>query len=164
MWWWSATQADRPRLAGLQAMGENVAAAAAEFCCVLASPAAAAPLSAPGVFVDFLGLRLVRPIARVLRVKNRVARMKRDANRTGRRTQSIGATQGLCAIVTAAAALWLQQTCVCLAHGPGWHWPAHMVAGGTSRLPLCSCFLVEAIVAVFECLVSRHGCTQVSST
>ena len=55
-------QAFRRLLAGPQAMGENVAAAAAEFCRVLGSPAAGAPPSVPGAFVDFLGLRMVRPM------------------------------------------------------------------------------------------------------
>jgi hypothetical protein len=42
-------------------MGEDVAAAAAEFCRVLAGPAARAPLAASGVFFDVLGIRMVRP-------------------------------------------------------------------------------------------------------
>ncbi|KAK9839270.1 hypothetical protein WJX81_004900 [Elliptochloris bilobata] len=50
---------ERIRPGTLQAMGENVAAVSAEFCRVLSSPVAEAPLSAPGVYVDFLGLRLV---------------------------------------------------------------------------------------------------------
>ena len=55
-------QAFRPLLAGPQAMGENVAAAAAEFCRVLGSPAAGAPPAVPGAFVDFLGVRMVWPV------------------------------------------------------------------------------------------------------
>jgi len=52
------------RRAAPQAMGEDVAAAAAEFCRVLASPAARAPLAASGVFFDVLGIRMVRRRAR----------------------------------------------------------------------------------------------------
>ena len=45
----------------LQAMGENVAAAAAEFCRVLSMPGASeAPMAAPGVFFDVLGVRMAR--------------------------------------------------------------------------------------------------------
>ena len=49
-------------MAGLQAMGENVAAAAAEICRVLGSPAGGSPPTVPGAYVDFLGLRMVRPM------------------------------------------------------------------------------------------------------
>lgn len=45
----------------LQAMGENVAAAAAEFCRVLSTPGASeAPMAAPGVFFDVLGAKMAR--------------------------------------------------------------------------------------------------------
>lgn len=45
----------------MQAMGENVAAASAEFCRVLSSPGTSeAPVAAPGVFFDVLGMKMVR--------------------------------------------------------------------------------------------------------